>query len=109
MEVLCSIGDGEAAIYSLHGVPRIVTGDEGEDGATGELERGRWHGDAQGGAGSVISVLEQKKVVKHSGSLRTSGVTVRVVEEERDGDGARGLEWACLAASWGYGETVGAR
>ena len=57
----------------------------------------------------ITMLVEQQTVVKHSGVLSASVVTVAAVEDERDGDGARGLEWACLAASWGYGEAVGAR
>ena len=63
-EVGCGMRHGEAAIYSLHGVPWEVMDDDGEDGATGGLERGRGQGGAREGAGSVMSVLEQLTVVK---------------------------------------------
>ena len=63
----CSIGEGEAVLYRLHGVLRGIMDDDGGHGAPGIQRRGRGHGGVQGAQSIVMPVPEQEEVVKHSG------------------------------------------
>ena len=64
--MVCSNGLGEVPLYRVDGVPRGVIGDDDEHGDPGEVEHGRGHGGALGGAESVTRYFEQQTVVKYS-------------------------------------------
>ena len=76
MVVLCSIGEGEAGLYRLHGVLRELTDDEGGHGAPDDQRRGRGHGGGQAVRASVMRVLAQWAVVKNSGECHASVLVV---------------------------------
>ena len=100
MVVRCSIGEGEAGLYRLHGVLRSVTADDGEHGDKGHRGHGRGHGCDQEGAESVMSVLEQGTVVKHSCLVTLPSSATAAIGELHGGDRSSAREWACPSSSW---------
>ena len=98
--MLCSIGAGEACLYSLDGVRRNVIDDDGGHGDQGHRGHGRGHGCGQRVRASVMIVLEQGTVVKHSCLVTLPSLATAAIGELHGGDRSSAWKWACTSGSW---------
>ena len=96
----CSIGEGDAVLYRLHGVLRELTDDDGGHGAPGDQRRGRGHGGVQSVRAIVMRVLAQWEVVKNSWAVRRPLSRLTAVVVVHGGSRSSASQRAGLAGSW---------